>query len=65
MLLPKFGLPARSIDTALSDKNNFDALRFFAAIGVVFSHAYPVTQGSDANEVLFVLSGGKYTIGAI
>jgi peptidoglycan/LPS O-acetylase OafA/YrhL len=65
MPISKSSHPLRTIDSALAGKNNFDALRFLAALGVVFSHAYPVTQGSNAGEVMSLLSDGKYTIGGI
>lgn len=54
-----------TIETVLSNRNNFDALRFLAALGVVLSHAYPVTYGSNAHEFLSVLSGGQTTLGEI
>lgn len=57
--------PTITLDMALGGKNNFDALRFFAAIGVVLSHAYPVTQGSNDHEVLMVMSGGQASLGAV
>ena len=57
--------PTTTLDIALGGKNNFDALRFFAALGVVLSHAYPVTQGSNSREVLMVLSGGQASLGEV
>jgi peptidoglycan/LPS O-acetylase OafA/YrhL len=45
--------------------NNFDALRFWAALAVLWSHAFPVSDGSERNEPLFELSHGQTTIGTI
>lgn len=53
----------KTIHQVLGSKNNFDAIRLLAAIGVILSHAYPVTQGSNKNEFLYVLSGGQSTLG--
>lgn len=46
-------------------ENNFDALRFFAAFGVVFSHAFFFTQGSNRFEPLSVASAGQTSIGEV
>lgn len=54
-----------TLDSALVGSNNFDALRFLAALGVVLSHAYPVTQGSNAHEFLMLLSGGQTSLGEV
>jgi peptidoglycan/LPS O-acetylase OafA/YrhL len=45
--------------------NNFDALRFWAALAVLWSHAIPISEGSEANEPLFALSAGQTTAGSI
>jgi peptidoglycan/LPS O-acetylase OafA/YrhL len=45
--------------------NNFDALRFWAALAVLWSHAFPLTRGSDEHEPLFALSAGQTTFGEI
>ena len=55
----------KTVDSVLSNKNNFDTLRLLAAVGVVLSHAYPATQGSNKNEFLHVLSGGQATLGEL
>lgn len=55
----------RTIDSVLDGKNNFDAMRLLAALGVIWSHAYPATQGSSKNEFLYVLSGGQATFGEL
>lgn len=45
--------------------NNFDALRLFAACGVIWSHAYPAMLGSNELEPLNVLSAGQLTVGEL
>lgn len=37
--------------------NNFDQLRFIAASLVILSHCFPLTQGSNANEILNLFTG--------
>lgn len=44
-------------------ENNFDFIRFLAAVGVIFSHSYPLTGA--LNEPLIILSNNKFTIGSI
>ena len=53
----------KTIHHVLDNKNNFDAIRLLAAIGVILSHAYPATQGANKNEFFHVLSGGQSTLG--
>ena len=43
--------------------NNFDLLRLVAAISVVFSHAFLLGEGRQANEPLMVLTGGQCVLG--
>jgi peptidoglycan/LPS O-acetylase OafA/YrhL len=50
---------------SISKSNNFDALRFIAASGVIFSHSFPVTQGSNLTEPLHVVSSGQSNIGEV
>lgn len=45
--------------------NNFDFLRFIAALLVIFSHAYPLSYGNNELEPLFRLTDGKSTLGFI
>jgi len=45
--------------------NNFDSLRFWAAMSVLWSHSFPITVGSEATEPLFAFSGGQTTIGTL
>ncbi|HEX5658490.1 MAG TPA: acyltransferase, partial [Polyangiales bacterium] len=51
--------------TMLARENNLDALRFWAAMAVLWSHAVPLTQGSERNELSFRLSGGRTTTGTV
>lgn len=48
-----------------SSSNNFDALRFWAALTVLWAHAFPLTVGSEKTEPLFVLSRGQMTLGGM
>jgi peptidoglycan/LPS O-acetylase OafA/YrhL len=45
--------------------NNFDPLRFWAAMAVLWSHTVPLTQGSEHNELMFRLSRGQTTSGTV
>lgn len=45
--------------------NNFDALRFWAALAVLWSHSFPITEASEQNEPLFAVSAGQTTLGTI
>jgi peptidoglycan/LPS O-acetylase OafA/YrhL len=49
----------------LEHANNFDALRFWAALAVLWSHAFPLSEGNENHEPLFVLSGGQTTFGGL
>ena len=46
-------------------ENNFDFLRLFLAILVIFSHCYPLGVGTEANEPFIRLTHGQATGGAI
>jgi peptidoglycan/LPS O-acetylase OafA/YrhL len=43
--------------------NNFDALRFFAAASVIFSHAFLVVEGTEGGEWFARLTGGQTILG--
>ena len=45
--------------------NNFDALRFFAALAVLWSHCFPLTTGHEGHEPLMIISGGQTTLGSL
>lgn len=45
--------------------NNFDALRFWAAMAVLWSHAFSVTVGQAYWEPLNAASGGQTTMGTV
>jgi peptidoglycan/LPS O-acetylase OafA/YrhL len=44
-------------------QNNFDFLRFWLAVLVIFSHAFALPAGSDKAEPLYRLSGGQLSWG--
>ena len=43
--------------------NNFDALRLFAAVSVIFSHAFLIADGTQNNEPLILLTGNQAIFG--
>ena len=43
--------------------NNFDALRLVAAVSVMFSHAFLLTQGTQRHEWLIRLTGNQAILG--
>jgi len=45
--------------------NNFDALRLIAAVTVIFSHSFLLSQGRQDNEPLMWLSGGQAVLGVV
>ena len=48
---------------AIARRNNFDTLRFLAALSVIFSHAFLIAQGTTANEPLNLLTGNQCMLG--
>lgn len=46
-------------------ENNFDALRLFLAIAVIFSHSFPLGVGRDSGEPLFRATHGQITFGTL
>jgi peptidoglycan/LPS O-acetylase OafA/YrhL len=49
----------------LARENNLDALRFWAAMAVLWSHSVPLTQGDERHELMMRLSGGQSTTGTV
>ena len=47
----------------MSRENNFDALRFLAAVSVIFSHSFLVAQGTQDHEPLIWLTGRQSILG--
>jgi len=45
--------------------NNFDALRLFAALAVIFSHAFLIAEGSEASEPFVWLTGNQTILGLL
>lgn len=50
-------------DRALGRENNFDIIRFIAAVMVIFAHSYPL--GSGVSDILSRSTNGQWDIGAI
>jgi len=48
-----------------SRRNNLDFIRFVAAAGVIFSHAFPLGEGRSAVEPLDVFSRGQLSLGRL
>jgi len=46
-------------------RNNFDFCRFWLAILVIFSHSYPLAEGTEAHEPFHLATNGQLTGGAI
>ncbi|MBT2658617.1 acyltransferase [Bacillus sp. ISL-18] len=53
----------RSLSSFDLRKNNFDIIRFIAAISVIFSHSFPLTLGFDESEPLMRLSNNQTGFG--
>jgi peptidoglycan/LPS O-acetylase OafA/YrhL len=51
-------------DVSKGKSNNFDAIRFFAASAVIFSHSYPVTANNN-KEILILLSKDQISLGGL
>jgi len=67
MASPSVEPPTREVPApdASRPPNNFDSLRFWAALAVLWSHSIPLSQGSEKNEPLFAISGGQTTVGSL
>ena len=44
-------------------QNNFDAIRLIAAISVIFSHSFLISEGTQNNEWLILLTGNQSILG--
>ncbi len=51
--------------TRRGQDNNFDSLRLFWAVLVLFSHCFALPQGGNANEPLAVLTNAQTTFGSL
>jgi peptidoglycan/LPS O-acetylase OafA/YrhL len=45
--------------------NNFDLLRLIAAVSVIFSHAFLLSENSQAHDPLMLLTGGQTILGLV
>lgn len=48
-----------------SKSNNFQLLRFVAAVLVIISHAFSLSTGSSNKEWLMILTKGQITLGGM
>ena len=46
-------------------RNNFDLLRLVAAISVIFSHAFLLSENSQDHDPLMILTGGQTILGVV
>src|SRR5438552_16661089 len=46
-------------------QNNFDTLRLIAAISVIFSHSFLISEGTQNNEWLILLTGNQSILGLV
>jgi peptidoglycan/LPS O-acetylase OafA/YrhL len=54
---------AADAPAATRHHNNFDALRFVAALSVIFSHSFLIAEGTGASEPLNRLTGNQCMLG--
>lgn len=45
--------------------NNLNLIRFIAATLVIISHSFPITQGDNSNEILYILTHGQEKLGSL
>lgn len=53
------------IDGMNGRKNNLDFIRFMAALAVIFSHAFSLSEGNSTNEWIVRLTNGQTNLGHI
>ncbi len=46
-------------------RNNFDLLRLVAALSVIFSHAFLLSENSQDHDPLMMLTGGQTILGVV
>ena len=46
-------------------RNNFDLLRLVAAVSVIFSHAFLLSENSQDHDPLMILTGGQTILGVV
>jgi peptidoglycan/LPS O-acetylase OafA/YrhL len=51
--------------TAVGRANNFDSIRFWAALSVLFSHAFSLSYGSAAFEPIMIATAGQTNLGIV
>src|SRR2546429_55497 len=54
-----------SRERCLERQNNFDLLRLIAALSVIFSHAFLLSENSQDHDPLMILTGGQTVLGVV
>src|SRR6266536_3938918 len=52
-------------ERGLERHNNFDLLRLVAALSVIFSHAFLLSENSQDHDPLMLLTGGQTILGVV
>ncbi|WP_071131780.1 acyltransferase family protein [Enterococcus timonensis] len=58
-------MEAKSSHLVVTKNNNFDIIRFFAAILIVWFHSYPLSGTGNNHEFIYLLSRGQMTAGSL
>jgi hypothetical protein len=61
----RVGIIEASRERRLERQNNFDLLRLIAALSVIFSHAFLLSENSQDRDPLMILTGGQTVLGVV
>jgi peptidoglycan/LPS O-acetylase OafA/YrhL len=61
----RVGIIEASRERRLERQNNFDLLRLVAALSVIFSHAFLLSENSQDRDPLMILTGGQTVLGVV
>src|SRR6266446_2687017 len=62
---PGEGPVERPVEPSGDRHNNFDLLRLIAAVSVIFSHAFLLSENSQDHDPLMMLTGGQTILGVV